>query len=744
MPLKICYDKRSLIINNERIFLLCGAIHYPRIHVSQWEHTLNLAKDFGLNSIETYIFWSRHEKERGVFDFTENNDLCKFLKLAWERGLYVVLRIGPYICAETNYGGFPLWLQDIENIEFRTYNSSFLQETERWISYVVQLLRDNALFYPQGGPIILVQLENEYDIVSCNYGSKGIQYLQWYQTLYNKLEIDVPLIMCQNLPTKEENSVAPMNEVQEEQTSIALYLETMNGFYAHQHLKDHFQFRQDQPAIWTEFWIGWYDLWGTRHRVRSVEDILYAAVCFIAAGGSGINYYMFRGGTNFGNLSMLLQTTSYDYDAPVDEYGRKTIKYHLLKRFNMFIQNMAPILLKCNAPKVVEKNTDVTEYIWNEPQEVKCSFLCNQSQKQIYFFTYENKLLRLNPNSVKIFLYGTEVMDTSLMSDSDTNLRLWVLLPSIESGWKEEMFPIVTENMSSNGFCFQSPVSESLKLVSSWMYETDYCWFTCEASLPIKKSCWVKRGLLKIEAADIVHVFLNSQYMGSTLTFSDERFAKDKNGFLQMIPLYAAQDLFIEDSSVSDCLTFHLSLLVCSLGMIKGEFQLWSNANMRDEKKGIFCQPTIELELSTGEERLVVQAVCNKEWHCHPLLFEKNPTRYKPMVPPLSIGPRIYETNLIIENLSELTYGLVLDVRCMTKGLLYWNDFCLGRYWITPTDITEDRSIRNSPIEEQKNSLFTQQYYFVPKGIIQEQNSLKIFEELYGQPESIRVLLPQD
>src|SRR5579883_1179592 len=188
------YDSRAVTIDGQRIFLLSGAIHYPRSTPALWPELMRRSKEAGLNAIETYVFWNLHEHQRGRFDFSDRLDLYRFCQLAQEHGLYVILRIGPYICAETNYGGLPPWLRDVPGIRMRTWNEPFMHEMERWVRFLVEYMR--PLFATNGGPIILAQLENEYNAIASTYGEPGQRYLQWASNLGQAVRLDVPLIMC--------------------------------------------------------------------------------------------------------------------------------------------------------------------------------------------------------------------------------------------------------------------------------------------------------------------------------------------------------------------------------------------------------------------------------------------------------------------------------------------------------------------------------------------------------------------
>jgi beta-galactosidase len=160
----VSYDHRALLLDGKRTLVLSGAVHYPRSTPAMWPGTLRHMRKSGLNTVETYVFWNLHERKRGVLDFSDRLDLVHFCRLAHAEALHVILRIGPYICAETNYGGLPGWLRDVPDIQMRTDNEPFKREKARWVRLVAELIR--PLCAPHGGPVILAQIENEYDNIA--------------------------------------------------------------------------------------------------------------------------------------------------------------------------------------------------------------------------------------------------------------------------------------------------------------------------------------------------------------------------------------------------------------------------------------------------------------------------------------------------------------------------------------------------------------------------------------------------
>ncbi|KAM7276039.1 hypothetical protein ACFE04_017905 [Oxalis oulophora] len=175
----VTYDGRSLIVNGERKLLFSGSIHYPRSTPEMWPWLIAKAKAGGIDVIETYVFWNLHEPQPGEYDFSGRKDLVKFIKQVQSHGLYVCLRIGPFIEAEWNYGGFPFWLHDIPDIVYRSDNEPFKFYMQNFTTKIVNLMKSENLYAPQGGPIILSQIENEYQHLEQAFHEKGPSYVKW-------------------------------------------------------------------------------------------------------------------------------------------------------------------------------------------------------------------------------------------------------------------------------------------------------------------------------------------------------------------------------------------------------------------------------------------------------------------------------------------------------------------------------------------------------------------------------------
>ncbi|KAK7859240.1 beta-galactosidase 1 [Quercus suber] len=321
----VSYDSKAITINGRRRILISGSIHYPRSTPEMWPDLIQKAKEGGLDVIQTYVFWNGHEPQPGKYYFGGNYDLVKFIKLVKQAGLYVHLRIGPYVCAEWNFGGFPIWLKYIPGINFRTDNGPFKYQMQKFTTKIVNMMKAERLFESQGGPIILSQIENEYGPEEYEIGAPGQAYTKWAAKMAVGLGTGVPWVMC-----KQDDAPDPV-------------INTCNGFYC-----DYFSPNKAyKPKMWTEAWTGWYTEFGGPVPYRPAEDLAFSVARFIQKGGSFINYYMYHGGTNFGRTAGgPFIATSYDYDAPIDEYGLlRQPKWGHLKDLHRAIKLSEPALV---------------------------------------------------------------------------------------------------------------------------------------------------------------------------------------------------------------------------------------------------------------------------------------------------------------------------------------------------------------------------------------------------------------
>lgn len=327
----IRYDGKSFTIGEKRVFLNIASIHYFRMPREEWREVLVKAKLAGMNCVDTYFAWNVHEPQEGVWNFEGDNDCGAFLDLCAELGMWVIARPGPFICAEWDFGGFPYWLKTKENIQYRTYNDVYLQYVNRYFDQIASILRPRQI--TQQGSVILVQVENEYGYLADD--ASGKLYMTTLRDGLLERGIEVPLITCEG---GAEGTIEGAN-----------FWSGADGHY------DKLMKKQpDVPKIVTEFWTGWFEHWGAPAATQKTPELYERRMMeILRAGFDGISHYMFFGGTNFGGYggrtmgsSDIFMVTSYDYDAPLSEYGRVTPKYRVSKKISQFTQALDQFLLE--------------------------------------------------------------------------------------------------------------------------------------------------------------------------------------------------------------------------------------------------------------------------------------------------------------------------------------------------------------------------------------------------------------
>ncbi len=297
--------------------IISGAIHYQRIPRAYWRDRLKKARAMGLNTVETYTFWNLHEPMRGHFDFTGQNDVAEFVREAKEEGLYVVLRPGPYACAEWEFGGFPAWLLSDPKMQVRSAYPGFLSAAREYLDALGQQLA--PLQIGNGGPILAVQVENEY-------GSYGDDHA--YMEDIHKAVVHAGFTKSL-LYTADGADVLAKGSLPELPIGVNFGTGDAKRSFA---LYD--KFRPGSIHFNSEYWDGWFDHWGAKHETRSTETQL-ADLKWMLEQGYSVNLYMFDGGTSFGwmngansnGTNYEPDVTSYDYDVPVAETGALRPKY---------------------------------------------------------------------------------------------------------------------------------------------------------------------------------------------------------------------------------------------------------------------------------------------------------------------------------------------------------------------------------------------------------------------------------
>jgi beta-galactosidase len=297
--------------------IISGELHYPRIPHDYWEARFAMASAMGLDTISTYTFWNVHEEDRGNYDFSGQRDVARFIRLAAAAGLDVILRPGPYVCAEWDFGGLPAWLL-ADGARIRTTDERYLEPVRRWLRRLGEEL--SPLLRSRGGPIVAVQLENEYGAFG-----EDANYLRALRAELAGAGFDgVPFYTIDQPHDALRGSLPDL--------PIAL---TFGPGDPREHFQRLREARPDAPMLCGEYWAGWFDRWGEAHQQDDVSQEARDLAWMLAAGGS-VNLYMFHGGTNFGfwngantsgDAPYQPDTTSYDYLAALDETGRPTAKY---------------------------------------------------------------------------------------------------------------------------------------------------------------------------------------------------------------------------------------------------------------------------------------------------------------------------------------------------------------------------------------------------------------------------------
>ncbi|MCL6442407.1 MAG: beta-galactosidase [Alicyclobacillus sp.] len=333
------------------IQIISGSMHYFRIVPEYWEDRLVKLKACGFNTVETYIAWNVHEPIKGQFNFDGLADVERFIRMAGDLGLHVIVRPSPYICAEWEFGGLPAWLLSDPDMRLRCFHPPFLRHVDEY--YDVLIPRLKPLLCTNGGPIIAVQIENEYG----SYGNDK-RYLNYLKEALVSRGVDV-LLFTSDGPEDFMMQGGMLDGV----------LETVNfGSHPGEAFAKLRQYQPHGPLMCTEFWIGWFDHWGEQHHTRDAQDAARVLDDMLALGAS-VNFYMFHGGTNFGFYNGANHqekyeptVTSYDYDSLLNEAGEPTEKYHAVRDVISKYVRLPELDLPAPAPKKAYGEVLLTEH----------------------------------------------------------------------------------------------------------------------------------------------------------------------------------------------------------------------------------------------------------------------------------------------------------------------------------------------------------------------------------------------
>ncbi|KDO73222.1 hypothetical protein CISIN_1g003095mg [Citrus sinensis] len=496
----VTYDHRAVVIGGKRRVLISGSIHYPRSTPEMWPDLIQKSKDGGLDVIETYVFWNLHEPVRNQYNFEGRYDLVKFVKLVAEAGLYAHLRIGPYVCAEWNFGGFPLWLHFIPGIQFRTDNEPFKAEMQRFTAKIVDMMKQEKLYASQGGPIILSQIENEYGNIDSAYGAAGKSYIKWAAGMALSLDTGVPWVMCQ-----QSDAPDPI-------------INTCNGFYCDQFTPN----SNNKPKMWTENWSGWFLSFGGAVPYRPVEDLAFAVARFFQRGGTFQNYYMYHGGTNFDRTSGgPFISTSYDYDAPLDEYGLiRQPKWGHLKDLHKAIK-LCEAALVATDPTYPSLGPNLEATVYKTGSGLCSAFLANIGTNSDVTVKFNGNSYLLPAWSVSILpdcknvVFNTAKINSVTLVPSFSRQSLQVAADSsdaIGSGWSYINEPVGI----SKDDAFTKP--GLLEQINTTADQSDYLWYSLSTNIKADEPLLEdgSKTVLHVQSlGHALHAFINGKLVGS-------------------------------------------------------------------------------------------------------------------------------------------------------------------------------------------------------------------------------------
>ncbi|KAJ8490304.1 hypothetical protein OPV22_012025 [Ensete ventricosum] len=676
----VTYDSRSLIINGKRELLFSGSVHYPRSTPEMWPDIIEKAKHGGLNVIQTYVFWNIHEPLYGQFNFQGRYDLVGFIKLAQKHGMYVTLRLGPFIQAEWNHGGFPFWLREVANITFRTDNEPFKHHMERFAKTIVQMMKDEKLFANQGGPIILLQIENEYNNVARAFEG-GSKYIQWAGNMAVGLDAGVPWVMC-----KQNDAPGPV-------------INACNG----RNCGDTFTGpnHPSKPSLWTENWTAQYRVFGDPPSQRSAEDIAYSVARFFSKNGTLTNYYMYHGGTNFGRTGAAFMMTRYYDEAPLDEYGmQKEPKWGHLKDLHHAL-NLCRKGLLWGTPSIQTFDHGFEARLYQIPESNVCvAFLTNTNRKQDGTVRFRDEEYYLPRRSISILPDCKTVVFNSQRVNAQHNARTFDVAKesSMKNQW--QMYTDLIPTLRHASVISKGP----LELMNLTKDTTDYLWYTTSFKLDaddLPRRHDIRPVLQVSNLGHAMHAFVNGKYIGSGHGTKIEKsfvFQKPmdlKAGTNHIAILGLTVGLPDSGAYLEHRLAGVHTVVIQGLnaGTLDLSHSVWGHqVGLTGETLGIFSEKGVNA-VKWEEAKSDTPVAWYKRY------FDA-PSGHDPVA---------------------------LEMSSMGKGLVWVNGESIGRYWISYLN----------PLGKASQS-----GYHVPRSFLKPKDNLMVvFEEHGGKPEDIQIML---
>lgn len=343
--------KGHFLLDGEPFLIKAAEIHYARIPAEYWEHRIQMCKALGMNTICIYVFWNYHEEEEGVFNFEGERELSRFLKLCQKHDMWVIVRPGPYVCAEWEMGGLPWWLLKKENMELRSLNKDFMQAVGRFQRRLAKELQPFML--KNGGNILMVQVENEFG----SYGTDKAYMSAMRDSLRAAGWEGTAMFQCDWSSNFQNNALDDLIWT----LNFGTNAKPLSQF------KTLRTIRPDAPLMCSEYWSGWFDGWGRKHETRSA-DAMVKGIGTMLENGISFSLYMAHGGTSFAHWAGANNThfspdcTSYDYDAPINEQGAATDKYHKLRALLQEYSDKPLPEIPCAKPIIKLNDIDFSGY----------------------------------------------------------------------------------------------------------------------------------------------------------------------------------------------------------------------------------------------------------------------------------------------------------------------------------------------------------------------------------------------
>lgn len=699
-PYQVSYDHRAITINGTRTMLISGCIHYPRSTPGMWPYLMNMAKQNGLNTIQTYVFWNIHEQRPGVLDFSGRANLSRFLEEAAKAGLFVNLRIGPYVCAEWNYGGLPAWLNQVPNISFRSHNAAWenamLKFIQTILDYVEPYLAKN------GGPIILAQIENEYN-------GNDQQYVQWCGDLVTNefSNTQIPWIMCNG---KAANST----------------IETCNSCNCLDDgwIDNHRRMYPDKPMMFTEN-EGWFQPWGQAVAIRSTEDLAYSVGEWFAGGGAYHSYYMWHGGNNYGRTAASGITTMYADDVILHADGTPNEpKYTQLSRLQHIIASNADALLSQDSTRTPIPYWDGSQWTVGTQQFVysyppALDFVINQFGNPLAVL-YRNQNITLSGQTVRIYDKNFNLLwDSSNVSNipSDNTAIIPITLGTLPwKTWSESAtsnLPVLTA---------VNPI-EQLKITND---ETIYLWYRRNITLTETSS----KTIVQVETrkSNALLFFLDGEYLGEFDNHEHSQGSIKASVSLDLGRFKTSQVYLFEILSVSLGLDngisenqFEYKGIIGNV-WLNGQSLIGDSSNVWEHQKGLVGE---YFQIYTDDGSTKVD--WNSQWT-------------QGINKPITWFQTEFDLDHIVrEDLNA--NPILLDARGLNRGHAYINGNDLGLYWLIQgfCDDTPPCCCQQAQI----NCLQpTQRYYHIPSDWLKPKgNLLTVFDDLgASSPGSVSIV----